>query len=136
MADFANFNGLPKNCVHPAMTKEGQPVLGSDGKQLYNVSIMVPQEVSRDGYVQVATTNCKPTKNDPEKFNVGFPEDWKLKVKLCTFKKEGEKSKYKDDEIVAKKLLSHHIAALKAMKERDSQNVEAEVEEEAEGPEL
>lgn len=133
MANFVNFNGIPKNCVHPAMTKEGQPVL-SNGKQLYNVSIMVPNEVSRDGYANVATTNCKPTKNDPEKFNIGFPEDWKLSVKVCTFKKEGEPSKYKDDEIEAKKLLSHYITALKAKNEREAQA--AEVEEEADGPEL
>ena len=140
MAEFVNFNGIPKNCVRPATTKEGEAVLDKKGRQLYNVSILVPHDVSRDGYVQVTTSNCTPTKNDPNKFNVGFPEDWKIPATVCTFKKEGEQSKYKDVEIEAKKLLSNHITALKAIKDaqaaKTTEPTEAEVEEEADGPEL
>ena len=126
--NYVNFNGIPKEFVHERT--------GQDGNKFYSVGITpVPYTFSRSGIANITTNYAKPTKNDPNKFNVGFPEDFKLKVSVASFydKDDASKNKYKEVEMTAKELQAKQIEARKAIK--DAKANEAP-EEEAEGPEL
>lgn len=126
--NYVNFNGIPKTFVHERKDKNGDA--------FYAVGITpVPYTFSRSGVANITTKYATPTKNDPNKFNVGFPEDFKLKVSVATFydKDDKSKNKYKEVEMTAKELQSKVIEARKAIKDAAKSN---DKEDEQEGPEL
>lgn len=128
---YVDFNGIDKRFVHKRD--------GKDGKPFWSVGIFVPNEISRDGIVNV-TTNKEPqeTKNDPSKVNVGWPEDWNFKTRVCTFhdREDSSKNRYADKEFTAKELKGWNIQELKARKDRREAAGQEAPAEEAEGPEL
>lgn len=80
MADknYVNFNGIDGRLVHERTRQ--------DGSKFFSVGISpVPFEFSRNGIVNITTNYATPTKNDPSKFNVGFPEDFKPGISICTY---------------------------------------------------
>jgi hypothetical protein len=130
--DYVRFNGIPKGCVHERTNSK-------DGSTFYSVSIRVPNEYSRDGYANVTVSKVFPTKNDPDKFNISFPEGWVFpKVEVCTYNdpQNKENNKYKDlENVPAKDLQSEMIKARKAAKDAKEAKAE-EAPEEEEGMEL
>lgn len=128
MANYININGIDKRFVHQHAGKEGKP--------FWSIGIHVPFEYSRNGIVNV-TSNIEPkeTKNDPNKVNVGWPEDWNFKgVRVCTFhdRENPANDKFEERDITVKELNEQSIAYRKAAKERAA---EATQEAEEEGPE-
>lgn len=119
MADFINFNGINKNCVFER-TRE-------DGTKYYNVSIQVPQEVSRNGFASISVNEnqVRECKTDPSKVNVSTfaktkeGEDTVLKVSVASYynRDNKEDTKYKTVEMKAKDLLSENIKVKTAIKE-------------------
>ena len=131
MADYVNFNGINKAMVHEH-TRE-------DGTSYFSVGISpVPFDFSRNGVANVISNKVQECKSDANKVNVGFPEDWKLKVSVASYynEKEPDKTKYKTVEMTAKELESKVIEARKAIKDAKAAKEAEAATEEAEGPEI
>lgn len=124
--NFVNFNGINAKLAHESVTP--------NGKEMYNVAIPVPNDVSRNGLanISVPKTLVHPVKDNPEKVNVSVPKDWKLDVNVCKFHDKDDKSKnlFETKEMTPQDLLSKHIDLLKSRKEasKDAEEVEEEAE--------
>ena len=113
--NYVNFNGIPKTFVHESKNSKGEPV--------YYVGITpVPYEFSKTGVASVRTKYVTPTKNDPQKYNIGFPENLKLQVSVCTFHdtKDASNNEYETVTMTAKELNVQQIIARKMIKEENS----------------
>ena len=87
--NYVNFNGIDNAFVHERTRQ--------DGSKFFSVGITpVPSDFSRNGIVNITTNYATPTKNDPNKFNVGFPEDFKPGISICTYadKENPKNNKY------------------------------------------
>lgn len=125
---YVNINGIPKEFVHEKTSEAGNTY--------YNVGITVPFECSRNGIANVRTNKISPCKNDPNKYNLGFPKDWELEVSVCKYndKDNSANNKYETVKMSPNQLLSEHINYLKAKNERTAEaTVEATAEKEEDG---
>ncbi len=132
MSNYVNFNGIPKAMVHERKRE--------DGSVFYNVGITpVPYEFSKNGIANITSGKVQECKSDANKVNIGFPEDWKLKVSVASYynKEEPDKTKYKEVEMTAKELEQKLIEGRKAIKDaKAAKETAEEATEEAEGPEI
>lgn len=129
---FVNFNGIDKKFVHEKSRE--------DGSKYYSIGIVVNNEMSRNGIANFSFSEKQyaafvhDSKADASKVNIGIPtSNETIKVSVCKFADRENKAnnKYETKEVKVADLLSAHIEAMKARKER----AEAK-EQEANEPEL
>lgn len=129
--EFVNFNGIDKKFVHEKNNEHGK---------YYSIGILVSNEMSRNGIANFNFSEKQyaafvhESKSDAGKVNIGIPSSNEtIKVSTCKYadKEDKTKNKYETKEVKVADLLSAHIEAMKARKERQEAK-----EQESNEPEL